>query len=223
MDVPAPRDDADPLAQPVRAGLFAALTELRRSATTAELARRLDRHPNGIRRHLERLADAGLVVRGRVPQARGRPQDGWSVAPGARPGGAPPDGYRALSGWLARAVGRGGGIDVVEAVGREIGGELAPDDADPDPGVAMGQVLTSLGFQPRRDATAADRACFVLGNCPYRDVVSEQQPTVCALHRGITRGVLDRLAPRAELVAFVPKDPYAAGCVVDIALTAATP
>jgi hypothetical protein len=36
------------------------------------------------------------------------------------------------------------------------------------------------------------------------------------LHRGITRGLLERLDPHAELTAFVARDPYSAGCLVEI-------
>jgi hypothetical protein len=38
-----------------------------------------------------------------------------------------------------------------------------------------------------------------LRDCPYRDAVRENQAVVCALHRGITRGLLDAIAPATEL------------------------
>lgn len=47
----------------------------------------------------------------------------------------------------------------------------------------------------------------MLGNCPYRHAVRENQPVVRALHRGLP----DRIAPSARLTAFVPKDPDRAG------------
>ena len=43
---------------------------------------------------------------------------------------------------------------------------------------------------------------------------------VCALHEGITRGRLERIAPTGELTAFVPRDPDQAGCLVDVVLPA---
>src|SRR5215216_299226 len=91
MDLPPPTDDA--LAQPTRARLFAMLRDLRGPASTEELAERLALHPNGVRLHLARLRDAGLVVRERSPQAPGRPRDMWLIAPDARPTGEPPTGY----------------------------------------------------------------------------------------------------------------------------------
>jgi predicted ArsR family transcriptional regulator len=57
---------------------------------------------------------------------------------------------------------------------------------------------------------------FCLGNCPYRDAVRENQPAICALHKGITRGLLDVLAPGAKLARFVPHDPDEAGCLIEL-------
>jgi hypothetical protein len=46
--------------------------------------------------------------------------------------------------------------------------------------------------------------------------VREDQPAICALHAGITKGLLDVLNPSARLTGFVPHDPDAAGCVIEI-------
>src|SRR3954467_1064537 len=125
MDSPALPDDA--LAQPTRARLFGLLSELRRPAGTEELAERLDLHPNGVRTHLDRLHEAGLVDRRRTRQARGRPRDMWTIAPDAQPGGEAPTGYRALGRWLARLVAEGKtSRRAVESMGRDIGNDLAP-------------------------------------------------------------------------------------------------
>jgi hypothetical protein len=39
---------------------------------------------------------------------------------------------------------------------------------------------------------------------------------VCTLHRGMTRGLLDAIAPGTKLAGFVPRDPYAAGCLIEL-------
>jgi predicted ArsR family transcriptional regulator len=84
------------LSQPTRARLFALLSDLQRPAVTAELAERLGLHPNGVRVHLERMRRAGLVVRARTQQPRGRPPDAWTIAPQARPADAAPSADRDL-------------------------------------------------------------------------------------------------------------------------------
>ena len=105
----------------------------------------------------------------------------------------------------------------MERVGREIGEELAPEPSGASLGDAMQDALTALAFAPRMERPAPDRLRYELRNCPYREAVRENQPAICTLHRGITAGLLQRLAPDATLAGFVPKDPDAAGCLIDIA------
>ena len=62
----------------------------------------------------------------------------------------------------------------------------------------------------------AGKLTYCLGNCPYRSAVRERQAVVCGLHRGMTRGLLDVIDPKAKLSAFVPKDPDAAGCEITL-------
>ena len=216
FDLPAVASVDDVLSQPTRARLFALLGELKRPAGTAELADRLALHPNGVRLHLERLERAGLVARARAHQARGRPPDAWTIAPDARPGGEAPRAYQDLGRWLARAMrSRPAGLRSVEATGRQIGRELAPHGTQLDPD-ALETVLVTLGFQPTVTLREGDRLTFCLRNCPYRDAVRENQPVVCTLHKGITRGLLDVLEPNAKLAGFVPHDPDEAGCLIEL-------
>jgi predicted ArsR family transcriptional regulator len=206
------------LAQPSRARLFRVLRELQRPAGTEELAELLQLHPNGVRAHLERLMDAGLVMRERERRPRGRPRDRWSIDPAAGPDGDPPRAYSDLSRWLVRVLAaRLEHPEDVETTGREIGRELAADCAAGTPEERMHRVLAALGFRPRRSLGGDGELHYTLANCPYRDAVHENQPVVCALHRGLTRGLLDGTSADSELTAFVPRDPDTAGCLISVA------
>jgi predicted ArsR family transcriptional regulator len=215
MDAPFAISPDDVLAQPTRSRLFALLGELKRPAGTVELAERLDLHPNGVRIHLERMQQAGLVKRARVRHQRGRPPDAWTIASDARPGGSAPRGYQDLGRWLARALrARPRGLRGIEETGRQIGRELAPQAvAGAD---AFEASLIALGFQPTATARADGGVTFCLRNCPYRDAVRENQPAICALHKGITRGLTEALLPDAKLSSFVPHDPDRAGCLIEL-------
>jgi hypothetical protein len=46
--------------------------------------------------------------------------------------------------------------------------------------------------------------------------VRENEPVVCTLHKGITRGLLDVLEPNVRLAGFVPHDPDEAGCLIEL-------
>lgn len=214
MDVPAASGDV--LGQRTRARIFARLVELRTAAGTAELASALDLHPNGVRRHLERLQEAGLVERSRSRGERGRPGDLWSVAPQAQPGGKRPSSYDDLSRWLARAIPAGRNrLREVERAGREIGREIAPERSA-DPVEDFRRVVAALGFQPALEPKASGGFSCRLDNCPYRDSVRENPDVVCGLHRGLTAGLLDELDPGAKLVRFEVHDPDRAGCLVEV-------
>ncbi|HEU4978191.1 MAG TPA: hypothetical protein VFT42_04795 [Solirubrobacteraceae bacterium] len=185
--------------------LLTALRDLGRPAGTAELAAILRLHPNGVRTHLERLRAEGLVLRARERRPRGRPRDLWRAAPGSR---SQP--YADLGRWLARALLPGG--PGVEATGREVGRELA-QAREP---ASLQEGLAALGFEPRA-LPMAGGAAFELGTCPYREAAREQREVVCALHRGITDGLIDVVAPEARMTRFVPRDPDEAGCLIEIA------
>lgn len=211
-----PPEISDVLSQPTRARLFSLVGELKRPVPTEELAERVGLHVNGVRRHLERLAKAGLVERRKSSRGRGRPRDEWTVAASASPGGERPRAYADLARWLARAIPADPGrLREIERTGREIGREVAPAAIDGTAQDFVG-VLAALGFQPDlsidRDGVTRCRLC----NCPYRDSVTENPEVICTLHRGMTAGILDEIAPEARLEAFQPHDPGRAGCLVEV-------
>jgi predicted ArsR family transcriptional regulator len=214
LDLPLTVDGDDVLSQPTRARLFALLGKLGRSVGTAELAERLGLHPNGVRLHLERLERAGLLVRTSQPQPRGRPRDGWEIAADAQPGGHSPRAYGDLGRWLSRAIGLRG-LRGIEATGREIGRELALP-ASTTGTQAFKTALSALGFRPQLQPMKDGQLTVRLRNCPYREAARENQPAICTLHRGITRGLLDITAPKARLTGFEPQDPEVAGCLISL-------
>ena len=220
MDLP---DQTGPLSQPTRARLFAALQQLRRAATTEELAAELGHHVNGVRRHLERMREAGLLERRQSTQGPGRPRDEWSLAADANPAGSRPEAYSDLARWLARTMGPGPEqLRQLEATGREVGRELAPAETD-DLAESFHQIFTALGFQPQVEVKGDGELSCCLRNCPYRDSVRENPEAICTLHRGITLGLLDGLDPAASLSGFEPKDPDLAGCMVEVVGAARVP
>jgi predicted ArsR family transcriptional regulator len=216
VDVPV--RSGDPLAQPTRARLFALLCELRRPAATEELAERLELHPNGVRRHLERLQGVGLIVRERDRRPRGRPLDMWLISSKARPSGQPPTAYAQLGRWLARVIKPGRTtLGTIESTGRQIGRELA-SGIQGSAERSLYAALSAMGFQPRRELPSDSQGlAYRLCNCPYREAAQANPEAVCGLHHGITLGLLEALDPDGELIAFRPEDPLQAGCLIELA------
>lgn len=206
------------LAQPTRARLFRLLTEIGSATSTGILAAKLGLHPNGIRLHLERLEEAGLVIGEKQRGNRGRPRDVWSINPSANPGGERPTAYADLGLWLAEAL-AGGPLqpEGVEASGRKIGIQIATEHVGKsDPRTRFHEMLAAMGFQPVPLPEDAKQVTYCLNNCPYRNVAKERPTIVCGLHRGITDGFLSSMTPTANLTDFQPKDPVRAGCLVSV-------
>ena len=107
------------------------------------------------------------------------------------------------------------GLRGVEATGREIGREVAANQGKTGED-AFETALIALGFQPQMENGVDGQLTVKLRNCPYRDAVRENQPTICTLHRGISLGLLDVEAPGAKLVGFEPRDPDVAGCLLKV-------
>lgn len=205
----------DPLAAPARARAFDYLAQIRRAADIDELANHLGLHPTGVRVHLAALERAGLVERRRVRGGRGRPRDRWVVSADANV--VPPGAHSQLAAWLAGALGdQATTPEALERHGRRLGRELAPDIPSGTPPVeAVGDALSAMGFRPACEPRPGG-ADFALRTCPYREAVRAGGRGVCALHAGITRGLLEGLAGEAELTRFVAGAPDSGECRVEI-------
>ena len=223
MDLPQNTDDV--LAQSIRARLFQALVRLRRPATTQELAAQVGRHPNSVRVQLQRLADVGLLERRDVAQPRGRPRQEWAIAAAARPAGRRPQALEQLSRWLARAAGTGGGLEDIEAAGqrdrprdrarssRSAGRRGAPRHAG---GPRLRPPRMSHRRWPRRALRARQLPLSRRGR-------GEPAAWSARCTAASPAGLLERLDRKARLTGFRPKDPYRAGCLVDVTLAPASP
>lgn len=217
MDLPQASAASTVLAQPTRAHIFRLLTERRRGVRIEELADVLGLHPSAVRQHLDRLLAAGLVERSAISAGRGRPHFEWSIAPDAEPGDAPPTAYGDLSAWLTELTGSGtSAVRRAERTGRRIGREIAPHRQDTPAAETFETVMAALGFGPHVRSRRSRSVSYRLDNCPYRKAVEQNPEVVCALHRGVTEGLLDVIAPEAELTDFRPKDPCSAGCLLKV-------
>jgi len=211
----SPRE-AQALAHPSRRRIVEAAGSAPAGLTVAELAERVGLHPNAVRQHLVVLQRAGVVVAAPSPPTgrRGRPSARYALA---APHGVEAVGHRELVRLLLELVRRAGtDEDGVEAFGWEQGRRLVREDADID---ELTGAFAGLGFAPDEVTSAAARRAgerdVRLRACPFKDaVLAEGGHLICALHRGLVRGALERVDDAAELAIFEPRHPVTAGCRV---------
>lgn len=209
-------EEAGALAHPSRRAIAEALGTAEAGLTVSELAGRVALHPNAVRQHLDVLQRAGVVVS--TPSAptgkRGRPSSRYALA---APHAVAAVGHRELVRLLLELVRRARtSEDEVEAFGWEQGHRLVGRAQGAD---ALAESVAGLGFAPEEVTSEADRRAgqmdLRLRACPFKEaVLAEGGRLICALHRGLVRGALERVDADAELAVFEPKDPVTAGCRV---------
>jgi predicted ArsR family transcriptional regulator len=202
------------LADPSRYSVFEEVARAKAPPSTAEIADRLDLHPNTVRLHLDKLHDAGLLeVAVDRHGSVGRPQHRWSLTQGAPALGLEPSGSRLLARLLAEVAAQpGGGPERAASVGRALGLERSaqstghrkqrggPERMRAECLRSFVEELAALGFDPSLDDTPSPEGASVptsavaFTKCPFREVAALYPDLVCELHRGLTEGILEGVA-----------------------------
>jgi predicted ArsR family transcriptional regulator len=190
------------LADRSRYAVFQEVTRADEPISTADVAARLDLHPNTVRLHLEKLREVGLVT---ISSDRhgsvGRPQHLWAAVAQAPSLGLEPAGFRVLAHLLAELAAEGpltGSriVDVGRRQGRERANRSATRPGRPGPACeeavqAVMDQLADLGFDPALDMEDGGGQAYIsFARCPFRELAALYPDLVCQLHRGVTEGLL---------------------------------
>jgi len=175
--------------------------------TAGEVAQRFDLHPNVARHHLDKLAGGGYVEVGPGrAEGAGRPSKRYSVTEATTAVEVPIRHDDVLIHLLGRALSRLP-ADEAEALAEEVGVEyghtmahaLAGDATQRSFRTALHAVadaLTAHGFAAHTDKRAG-RLQIVQEHCPFGEAVIDH-PVICAVDRGMVRGMLGALYGEAD-------------------------
>ena len=188
---------------PTRRDIYLFVRTAADGVTASEVAEHFALHPNVARHHLEKLNSGGYVT---VDIAR---------TEGARPAGRPSKRYHAteldhafvlplkhddvLANLLARAL-DALGAEQAEGLADEVGyeyGRVLAQRMEPGAGhrsartaiAAVADALTAHGFAAHTEARGNDLA-IVSECCPFGETAQQYPHVVCALDRGMIRGML---------------------------------
>ena len=185
---------------PTRREIYLKVRDAEGGVTTAEIAEQFDLHPNVARHHLDKLAAGGYVEVNlhRAGAGAGRPSKRYQVSPKSL--GLPFPGPRddlivTLLGRALALLPRDQAEAMAEQVGEEYGRSLA---ARMEPGEAhksfrtalhaVADALTAHGFAAHAEARGSGLA-IIAEQCPFGDT-AQQHPVICAVDRGMVRGML---------------------------------
>ena len=188
------------------------------SSNASEIARVFSLHPNVARHHLDRLAAGGYLqvhLGGTAERTAGRPSKHYSASapPGSDPTlallGQRDDLLVALLAEALEMLGPKRAERMAEQVGENYGRALAlrmsPAEGQRSVRAAMHVVadaLTAHGFAARaedRDGSVA----VIAEQCPFGEAAAAH-PVICAVDRGMVRGLLASLCGDVSEVAPIP-------------------
>jgi predicted ArsR family transcriptional regulator len=195
------------LAEPRRREVFRFVAARAEAVTRDDVAAALDINRPLAAHHLDRLADAGLLVitfarpEGRSGPGAGRPAKRYARAHPEIAVSVPPRRYDLAARIFARALTseedpRGAVRAVAAEEGRAVGLE-AGIEPGADPEGALTRVLERLGYAPE-----CSEGSVRLWNCPFHRVLDVAPELMCGANHAFLSGVLEGLggSPRVTAV-----------------------
>ena len=186
---------------PTRRQIYLFARESEHGVTAAEVADQFSLHPNVARHHLDKLAASGyLAVHvGRVEGAgAGRPSKRYRTSPNVSLDFPAPSTDLIVT-LLARALGllpaaqaEALAEQVGEDYGRQLAAAMSPNEGNRSRKAAMQAVadaFTAHGFAAHAEARGNGSLAIINEHCPFSAVAS-QNPVICAVDRGMVRGML---------------------------------
>ncbi|MFZ4584353.1 MAG: helix-turn-helix transcriptional regulator [Acidimicrobiia bacterium] len=173
-------------------------------ATANAIAEHFELHPNVARHHLEKLAAGGYleVELGRSPSGAGRPSKRYTARAGDNHLTFPPRRDDLLGTLLARALERldpNDAAQLAEEVGFDYGRTLAQrfDAGNSQRSVkaalaTVADALTAHGFAAHAEGKGTQLA-IVSEHCPFGEAANRWPNVMCAVDRGLIRGMLAEL------------------------------
>lgn len=197
---------------PTRRAIYLYIHEQPDGATASAVAERFDLHPNVARHHLDKLVAGGYLVvavgRPSGQQGAGRPSKRYTLAAPDIALDLPLRHDDVLTSLLGRALAELGperSEQLAEEVGVSYGRAMA-DSMSPGSDRhrsfqaslhAVAEALTAHGFASHAERVD-EKLQIVNENCPFGGVVIDH-PVICAVDRGMVRGMLEELYGR-ELI-----------------------
>lgn len=211
---------------PTRRAIYLWVMDRPDGATAAAVASNFSLHTNVARHHLDKLASGGYLQVGteRPAGGAGRPSKVFRASAPKIDLGFPVRHDEIIIRLLARALGELGeerSAELAEDVGNEFGQTLAESmgQSGTHQGsvraavMAVADALASHGFGAQVDADASQ---ISVDHCPFGELAT-QNPVICAVERGMMKGMLDHLRGTSTSVAMRRSRVHGADeCVTDI-------
>lgn len=196
-------DVAKALGEETRFAIFRTIAGARDPLTVKDLVERLGMHHSAIRIHLNKLADAGLIIsqKRHKPGAVGRPQLAFLPSPRAISITLPPRDYRFLARLAMDLATRADDLRGIDEFGFTWGRDYIRDkDRGANGPIPLAQAMKVV----RREMSESGVATSVehhdgfselfLHNCVFGELAPDFDPAICTLHQAVLRGMVSQIS-----------------------------
>lgn len=218
---------------PTRRNIYLLVREHPDGLTAGQVAESTGLHANVARHHLEKLAGGGYLEIGQRPSSgAGRPAKVYAATTPELALDFDVGHDDILVALLGRALSRlpaSEGAELAEEVGLEFGKQMAAKMGDANEGQrsfrsalhVVADALSAHGFAAHAERDGEELR-IVSGHCPFGDVAIEH-PVICAVDRGMVRGLLGSLYGATEVAVTSSVARGDDECVTDVIEASETP
>ncbi len=211
---------------PTRRRIYLLARENASGITAIEAAQRCALHPNVARHHLDKLAAGGYldVVFESAVGRSGRPSKRFRSSGKPIDLAFPARRHDLIVSLLSKAlellapdVASTMAEEVGEHYGRELAAQINPGDRHRSMSAALhtvAEALTAHGFAAHTEAREGSMA-IVRDHCPFGDL-SDSHPVICAVDRGLVKGMLHELYGPAGGSSFTESRPSGSDVCVEV-------
>ena len=201
------------LSDPTRFNIYQHIIQQLNPVTVLNIAAEFDIHPNVARLHLSKLEEIKLIISHfRKTGKGGRPSRLYELSENVVELNFPHRDYKLLSSIAIESFVELGvhGRQALYSTGRKYGIEVvkqhqlslnAKDITIEQKIHILEDAGTMLGMYPEFEYIPDENSInFRVSNCPFKEVVEQNQPMVCNLHHAFLKGMFEALFTEIELV-----------------------
>lgn len=200
------------LSDPTRFNIYQYIIQNHRAVSVLDMAGEFDIHPNVARLHLSKLEEIKLIVSHFQKTGKGgRPSRLYKLSDKVVELNFPHRDYKLLSSIAIESFVELGepGRQALYHTGKKYGLEVIKQHAVPHPdNLSIDEKIhiledagTMLGMYPQFEYNAEQNSiAFKVNNCPFKEVVGQDQTMVCNMHHSFLEGMFETLFTDIELV-----------------------
>lgn len=201
------------LGDPTRFNIYQYMIRMHKTVSVLDISRQFEIHPNVARLHLSKLEDIQVIKSHFEKSGKGgRPGRRYELSDQVIELNFPSRDYKLLASIAMESfVGLGEpGKQALYTTGKKYGTEVmnnydSTSNSSPiqieEQIERLKDMSTMLGMYPEFEYNSENKSIhFSINNCPFKEVIEEDQETICKMHTAFLKGMFESLFTDIELI-----------------------